>query len=91
MITIISIVPVIDSDDVFDTLTTGKKGHFDVRGEEREQDGLEPYIRIDHSCGAKKVIGRNFSIFWAPKDFWFQDSRTEGIKSCLNYPELKKQ
>lgn len=46
-----------DPNDIRGNTTTDKEGHFQVSGAEEEDNGIEPFISIDHTCNAtKKVI-----------------------------------
>lgn len=44
-----------DPNDLLAEIHTNKEGEFTLYGEEDEVGKIEPFIRIHHSCKAKKV------------------------------------
>ena len=47
----------LDADDLLQEQITGADGRFMLKGEEKEWDGLEPYMIIQHNC--PKESGNN--------------------------------
>uniref|UniRef100_A0A7I5EBJ0 Transthyretin-like family protein n=1 Tax=Haemonchus contortus TaxID=6289 RepID=A0A7I5EBJ0_HAECO len=59
----------LDPNDLLMTMKTKKDGEFLVKGEEDEVGGIEPFLRITHTCNVKKPGCKRISEYEIPKKF----------------------
>ncbi|VDL72552.1 unnamed protein product [Nippostrongylus brasiliensis] len=57
----------LDPNDLLNTVVTKKDGEFTVSGEQDEVGGIEPFLRITHTCNVKKPGCKRISEFTIPK------------------------
>ncbi|GMS97433.1 hypothetical protein PENTCL1PPCAC_19608, partial [Pristionchus entomophagus] len=81
----------LEKDDLMESFTTEKQGHFFITGYETQISKIKPYIKIQHKCGARegclKVTEITIDQMWVGKQkdlaFVYLDRDTTGDSDAM--------